>query len=75
MAAARSDSSATMSRVGTEPCPLPTICRRAARSAADGMDAVVPAIEPISIQLSGWARLVRAVTTAAMASAVGGPHR
>ena len=68
-------SSATMSRVGTDPCPLPTICRRAARSAADGIAAVGPATEPISIQVSGCARSARAVTTAAMASAVGGPHR
>jgi DNA-binding MarR family transcriptional regulator len=50
---ARAGSSARMSRVGTEPWPLPTICGRAARSAAAGMAAVGPATEPIWIQVSG----------------------
>jgi hypothetical protein len=49
-----------MSAVGTEPWPLPTSCRRAARSAADGMFAVGPATEPISTHVSGFARSVRA---------------
>lgn len=52
ISAARPGSSARMSRVGTEPCPLPTICSRAARSAADGIAATGPATEPISIQVS-----------------------
>ena len=37
MASASAGSSATKSRVDTDPCPLPTICSRAARSAADGI--------------------------------------
>ena len=37
----------------TDPCPLPTIASRPARSAADGMGAVGPATEPIAIQVKG----------------------
>ena len=44
--AAMAGSSARMSPVGTEPCPLPTICRRAARNAAEGTAAAGPAMEP-----------------------------
>ena len=47
---ARAGSSARISRVLTEPCPLPTIWRRAARSAAEGIAALGPATDPISIQ-------------------------
>ena len=69
--AASAGSSARMSRVGTEPWPLPTICSRAARRAADGIGGVEPATEPISIQVSGWPRSCAAVTIARSASAVG----
>src|SRR4029079_15972987 len=41
------------SRPGTEPIPLPTICRRAERSAAEGIAASGPATEPLWIQGSG----------------------
>ena len=53
IASAIAGNSARMSRVDTEPCPLPTICSGNARSAADGISAVAPATEPISIQVSG----------------------
>lgn len=72
---ASAGSSAKMSRVGTDPCPLPTICSRAARKAADGRAAVGPAIEPTSIQVNGRSRSLRLVTMARIASAVGSPHR
>ena len=60
---------------GTEPCPLPTICRGTARSAAEGTAAVGPATEPISTQVRGCPWSVRFTTTAAIASAVAWPQR
>ena len=59
----------------TEPWPLPTIWRRAARRAAEGISAVGPATEPISIQESGWPWSARLVMMAVIASAAGWPHR
>jgi hypothetical protein len=41
-------------RVGTEPRPHPAICSRIARSAGDGISAKEPALEPISIHVSGF---------------------
>ena len=72
---ARAGSSATYSRGLTEPWPLPTICSRAERRAADGIGAVAPATEPIWIQVSGLPRPARPVRTAIIAAAVGSPHR
>jgi hypothetical protein len=73
-ATARSGSSAMMSRAETDPMPLPMICKRDARSAADGMAARAPAIDPIWIQVSGAPRSVRAVSMGIMARAAGSPH-
>ncbi len=57
----------------TEPWPLLTIWRRAARSAAEGIDAVGPVTEPMSIDMSGLPGSSRSVTTATIAAAVGLP--
>jgi hypothetical protein len=53
-------SSVRMARVLTEPCPLPTICSRAARRAAEGIGEVSAATEPICSQVSCWASSRRA---------------
>ena len=55
--------------------PLPTICSGSARNAADGISAVAPATEPISIQVSGRALSRRCVAIVVIASAVTWPHR
>ena len=59
----------------TDPCPLPTICNGSARNAADGIAAVNPATEPISIQVSGRLSSLRLVAIAVIASTVTCPHR
>lgn len=71
IASASAGSSARISRVLTEPWPLLTIWRRAARSAAEGIDAVGPVTESISIDMSGLPGSSRSVTTATIAAAVG----
>jgi hypothetical protein len=51
--------------------PLPTICTRAERSAADGIAASGPATDPIWIQVSDALRSARAVSRSTSACAVG----
>ena len=63
-----------MSRVDTEPCPLPTIRSGSARNAAAGMSAVAPEIAPTSIQVSGRASSRQLVAIAVIATAVTGPQ-
>ena len=70
-------SSATMLAASRDR-PLPTahdLETARARSAADGTAAVGPATEPTSIQVRGCSRSLRFITTASIASAVGGPQR
>jgi len=68
IASASAGSSARMSRVLTEPWPLLTMWRRAARGAAEGIDAGGPSTEPMSIDMSGLPGSSPSVTTATSAA-------
>ncbi len=74
IAAASPGSSSTIAAVLTEPWPLPSTRRFAARKAAEGSARSGPATDPICTQSSARPRSRRAVTMARMAAAAGRPQ-